>query len=301
MAQALHMMAEPSNTLSWSAQEERRRTLWSIYLLDKMATCGRRRPSLFLDQTCQLQLPCSEHSFLTSTPEKVITLEEFKNLDDYHIVDVDSFALTIAVASTLSQVAAYAFQQNGVTGQRPPWDPTSEYVMICSHLTRFETLFEKFQPIQEHIYTGFLPHHDGSTQLTESFIFSYVLYHLCYCLLQHPFMLRRQLESCGTRMPSRFFARAIESCWNHAQELNQTLANAKQAGYKVAATMFSYSLHVTGTIHSLFQHSVDDSIRTKSVHALQFSLLYLKEKSEYWKNSGCMVSVLRLKPGLTWQ
>jgi hypothetical protein len=144
MAQALHMMAEPSNTLSWSAQEERRRTLWSIYLLDKMATCGRRRPSLFLDQTCQLQLPCSENSFRTSTPEKVITLEEFKKLDDYHIIDMDSFARTIAVASTLSQVAAYAFQQNAVTGQRPPWDPTSEYVMICSHLTRFETLSTSF-------------------------------------------------------------------------------------------------------------------------------------------------------------
>jgi hypothetical protein len=292
MAQSLHMMTEPSKDLSWSAQEERRRTLWSIYLLDKMATCGRRRPSLFLDRTCQLQLPCSEIAFRTSTPERVLTLEEYKSLDDYNVESVDWFARIIAVASTLSQVAAYAFQQNSPTSQKQPWDHTSEYQIIFSQLTQFETLFDSLQPIQDRICTALSPHYDGPTQLNEAAIFSYVLHRLCYCLLQHPFMLRRRLEVCGTRIPASFLAGAIESCWNHAQELTQTLANAKQAGFNVAATMFSYSLLVTGTIHSLFQHSSDEKIRTKSVHALQYSLTHLQDKAKYWKNSAYMVCIL---------
>jgi hypothetical protein len=289
MAQALHMMREPSKSLSWSAQEERRRTLWSIYLLDKMATCGRGRPSLFLDQTCQVQLPCSENSFQTSIPETVITLEEFKRLDDYQATNADSFARTIAVASTLSQVAAYTFQQNGNADQKPPWDHTSEYLIICSQLTRFEALFDCFQPIQERIMIGFLPRPDGSAPLSESFIFSYVLYHLCHCLLQHPFMLRQRLELFGKRIPPSFFAGAIESCWSHAQELSQTIANAKEAGYKVAATMFNYSMLVTGTIYCLFQHAADDMIRTKSRNALLYSLTHLHTTAQYWKNSAYMV------------
>jgi hypothetical protein len=289
MAQSLRMMAEPSENLSWSAQEERRRTLWSIYLLDKMATCGRGRPSLFLDQTCQVQLPCSEISFQSSVPERVMKLEEFKKLDDYQITNADSFARIITVASTLSQVAAYTFQQNGNADQKPPWDHTSEYVIICSQLTRFETLFDCFQPIQERIRQGFLPRLDGSVPLTESFIFSYVLYHLCYCLLQHPFMLRRRLELCGNRLSPSFFAGAVESCWSHAQELSLTLANAKKAGYQIAATMFSYSLLVTGTINCLFQHSANQTIRKKSKDALRYSLDHLHTTGQYWKNSVRMV------------
>lgn len=55
--QALQMTDEPSRSISCAAREEHRRTLWSIYLLDKMATCGRRRPNLFLDSNYNLQLP----------------------------------------------------------------------------------------------------------------------------------------------------------------------------------------------------------------------------------------------------
>lgn len=282
-------MTEPPTTLMFSAQEERRRTLWSIYLLDKMATCGRYRPSLFLDQTIQLQLPCSEHSFRTSSPEQVVTLEDFPCLTDFQIANLKSFAPTIALASVLSQAANYAFEHNKSGGQKKPWDHTSEYQIICSQLTRFETFFDSYGDVQMHILNSPLPQQGALLPITESTIFSYVLYHLCYCLLQHPFLLRRRLEKCGTRIPASFLAQTISSCSSHALELTRTLTNARRSQHKVSATFFSYASIVAGSIHSLQQHSPDGLTRINSAEALQGSLAHLHEKARYWKNSSRMV------------
>lgn len=289
MAQALHLMTEPPTTLTFSAQEERRRTLWSIYLLDKLATCGRYRPSLFLDRTIQLHLPCSEFSFETSSPEQVPTLEDFPSLTDAEIANLKSFAPSIALASVLSKAANYAFEHDKSGGQKLPWDHTSEYQSICSQLSRFETFFDCYGDLQMHILNGPLPQQGGLLQITESTIFSYVVYNLCYCLLQHPFLLRRRLEKCETRIPTSFLAQAISSSSRHAQELTQTLTNARRSQHKVAATFFSYASVVAGSIHCLQQHSPDGLARLKSAEALQGSLAHLIDKAKYWKNSSRMV------------
>lgn len=283
MAQSLRLMAEPPTTIPFSAQEERRRTLWSIYLLDKMATCGRDRPSLFLDRTIHLQLPCSERAFKTSTAEQIMTLDDFWSLDDSQIRNLEPFSSTIALASLLSQAANYAFEHDKNGGQNPPWDHTSEFQIIKSKLTRFETFFEYFGDIQKHILDNSSPY------INEAFIFSYVLYHLCHCLLQHPFLLRRRLEAYTARIPTSFLAQAIASCSNHAQEVTRTLRNARRAQLKASATMFSYSSLVAGSIHCLFQHSSDEHTRMQSVEELQGSIAHLKGQAKYWKNSARMV------------
>lgn len=293
VAQALHMMKEPEKTLPFSAQEERRRTLWSIYLLDKMATCGRDRPSLFLDRTIELQLPCSDASFWMSIPEKVVTLEGFNSLDDSQIQNVAPSALTIALASVLNQTANYAFKHIKSDVHKPPWDHTSEYQAICSQLTRFETLFDSYGDIQKQILEE--PRNfDGSSnlQITESLLFAYVLYNLSHCLLQHPFLLRRRLEDCSGRVPTRFFARAIESAANHAREISRTLANATRAKYRVSATILGYISLVAGSINGLFQHSTDDTVRSSAAAALLENFEHLKAKSIYWKTSARMINTL---------
>nr|ADB89941.1 dsp3 [Plenodomus lingam] len=269
MAQALHMTKEPDNTLCFSAQEERRRTLWSIYLFDKMATCGRDRPSLFRDQTIDLQLPCSDTSFWMSTPEKIVTLEGFNSLEDSQIRNLAPSALTIVLASILSQTSNYAFKHNKSSNQKPPWDHTSEYQVICSQLTRFETLFDSYGDIQEQI-----------------------LIKQKLSMDVHPFLLRRRLEECSLTIPTRFFARAIESGSNHAQEISRTLTNAARAKYRVSATILGYFSLVAASINGLFQHSADETTRMRSAEALAGNLAHIEAKAKHWKTSARMRIVI---------
>ena len=45
IAQDLCLMNEPNPSLPYEDQEERRRVFWSIYILDKLCSCGRARPA----------------------------------------------------------------------------------------------------------------------------------------------------------------------------------------------------------------------------------------------------------------
>ena len=289
VAQAMHMMTEPPTELPFSAQEERRRTLWSIYLLDKLATCGRHRPSLFQDQSIRIQLPCSDENFRTSTPQQVVSLEEFLRFVDFRVDHMETLAPTVVVASLLSQVANYTFQRDITGDRKAPWDHTSEYQTICSQLAQFETLFDCYGDIQATILNTPLRQSEPNVPITESTILTYVLYHLCYCLLQHPFLIRRRLERTQFKIPAGFLSRTIVSCFTHAQELTRTLENAARAQYKVSATFLSYASTVAGSIHCLFQHSLDCLTRIQSVEALQSSIMHISGKTRFWKTSGRMV------------
>jgi len=289
VAQAMHMMTEPPTELPFSAQEERRRTLWSIYLLDKLATCGRHRPSLFQDQSIRIQLPCSDENFRTSTPQQVVSLEGFLRFVDFRVDHMETLAPTVVVASLLSQVANYTFQRDITGDRKAPWDHTSEYQTICSQLAQFETLFDCYGDIQATILNTPLRQSEPNVPITESTILTYVLYHLCYCLLQHPFLIRRRLERTQFKIPAGFLSRTIVSCFTHAQELTRTLENAARAQYKVSATFLSYASTVAGSIHCLFQHSLDCLTRIQSVEALQSSIMHISGKTRFWKTSGRMV------------
>ncbi|KAH7091511.1 fungal-specific transcription factor domain-containing protein [Paraphoma chrysanthemicola] len=292
MAQALQLSIEPPAILPFAEQEERRRTFWSIYLLDRLATCGRHRPSLLLERTIRLPLPCSERSFQASTPEPVVTLESFQHLSDSQITALRSFAPAFALASILSEAAHCAFEHNKSGDQKAPWDHKSEYQVVSSRLSRFETYFEGYGDMQEWIVGSLKPQDRAAAQVSESCLFSYVIYHLCYCLLQHPFLLRHRLQKRGLRIPISFLAQAIASCLFHAQELTQTLSNAKRAGYRISASCLSYASMVAGSVHCLFQHSHDVPTRERATEALQETFTHMNEKARHWKNVGHMAETL---------
>jgi hypothetical protein len=207
-----------------------------------------------------------------------------------HIIDAP--ARSIVVASILSQVAGYMLQQPNKAGQKPPWDHNSEYAVICTQLNRLETMFELFQPIQANINVARDPSGDFDDHAirTDTFLFSYVIYQLCYCLMYHPFLLRRVVDGSTKRTPLSFLSHALSSCRTHAQELVNTLTNARQAGFKLGASFYGYCLLVAGTVHALFQNSTDELIRAESSHTVDYTLALLAEKAKIWTNSACMVS-----------
>lgn len=217
LAQMLDMQSEPDPCLPVIEQEEHRRTYWSIYLLDKLVTCSRGRPSIFQDYTCQLHLPCSEDDFRTATKRNTRTLEQLKNSEDLAgMSEIGDFARVITMASTLSRTSNYILQQYDLTSPKPPWDQNSEFSAIRSRLVRLDTQFEFWRPIEDIIMLK--SSIDGTVDFNsaEPLIFSYSLYHMCHCLLQHPFLLRRRLESFSARFPVSFFAKAVEERQAHA-------------------------------------------------------------------------------------
>ncbi|KAH7000789.1 fungal-specific transcription factor domain-containing protein [Ilyonectria destructans] len=60
ISQDLRLMLDCPTSIGVAEKEERRRVFWSVYMLDRLASCARARPPAVLEASCHLSLPCDE-------------------------------------------------------------------------------------------------------------------------------------------------------------------------------------------------------------------------------------------------
>ena len=61
------MLLDPDGAEAFIAEETRRRTFWSCFILDRYMASGARRPTMIRPDDVQLQLPCGEKTWAFGT------------------------------------------------------------------------------------------------------------------------------------------------------------------------------------------------------------------------------------------
>lgn len=282
-AQGLQLNLEPDPQLALWEQEERRRTFWSVYLLDRLVSVGRHRPPVLNDIDCTVRLPMSEEAFRAGSPSLDIpSLSEMAgNAQMLSVTTLDQFALVITMASALGQILRYDMKPNPGKSQ-PPWDFESDFARIYSSLMDFETR----SPL---VFTS-LPHairqdftHDGviDQQRTGHLIYAQVLYHLNQILLNHPFLLSQKLQACQTRIPPSFLRESTQRCQSHAKILIQIIREVESMGTFVETSFYAYCVIVAGVIHRLYENHSDDTIRREASEGYRYCVEFL-ENHTHW-------------------
>ncbi|KAI1872771.1 uncharacterized protein JN550_003645 [Neoarthrinium moseri] len=248
IAQDLQLMKEPSGTSSVVEQEKCRRVFWSIYLLDKLVSCGRSRPPAIHDEDCQVQLPCDEMAFRNGYAQRTATLHQVSSwtAESNHIGG--NFALAILAASALGRCARYVLHQRE-TDELAPWDSRSEfatintYLLLVSHHLRVESMSVD-DIVQKHQKT------DGSLDCQDAghMLFSHAVFHLCYCLLNHPILLLLRLQKLNYRVPANFLVRSLHTSCEHASMIIDILDQAATAGLPIRASFYAYATTLAGSI-----------------------------------------------------
>jgi Fungal specific transcription factor domain len=285
-------MHEPDPSLPYQDQEERRRTFWSIYLLDSLATCGRARPPMLRDYSCKLHLPSTEASFRDGQCNLSSDIDQALNKEDDHgnLLNLAPFARVIVTVTILGRCAQYVLQGLNLRSEKPPWDAGSDYASINSSLLDFESRAKLHRPLQE----VFAEHCVISDHLdrysAEHLVFSYALYHLSQCLLNHHFLLRRRLINYAAKVPLTFSSHISVTCREHAQQLTRLMENARNLGCELRSSFFGYCALIAGTINALHQYSTHEHIRQESMLGLAMNTLFLQNHVQYWKNAELMVS-----------
>lgn len=289
-------MKEPADWLPYSEQEEQRRTFWSAYLLDKLISCGRLRPLIILDEDCDVQLPCDELTFRHGESRKTNTLHQLQCWNTELTQRPSPFALTILMASIFGRSTRYA-HHNRSPNDIPPWDTKSEFSAINSSLL----LMESYSKPGGMEISDVIPregHGEIDRQRAGHVIFAHTLFHLCHCLLNHPFLLHLRLKPFGAKVPDSFFSRAFEIGHDHARLLVDVLYDATEADCPVESSFYAYCVTVAGGIHSLCMHS-GQSITTATLtpHESQYfqrSADMLDKLAQLWPHAANMVCFRRL-------
>lgn len=282
-------MKEAGEQFSPAEQEERRRAFWSAYLIDKLISCGRSRPLAILDDDCNVLLPCDEEAFQENEWNKSPTLDQLRSWDTKLTESPSPFALVILMASILGNCTSYVHRRYN-KARIPPWDPRSEFSTISSSLLLLESYSSiGIDSISESINSG---NAVEQRQLGHR-IFAQALFHLCHCLLGHPFLVHLHLNPFGSKTPSSFVSRMLQMGCDHARYLLDFLQEARNLGCLIESSFYPYCIAVAGGIHSLnahFQESNGDAHQASaSTHYFTQSVDALERLGTLWVHATNMV------------
>lgn len=289
-AQALRLNEEPEPDLPAWEREERRRTFWSMYLLDRLISLGPNRPPSFSDDDCTVHLPSSDEAFLGGTDDQDMPILT-SIIDDprgLQYQKLDYFALTTVMACTLGRFIRYSLKR-ALVEKFPPWDSRSSYTQIHSMLLHYETSSPFTYGGASQIIQNQLSHQHRLGHL----IFSQALFHLNYCLLNHPFILYHHFRSSATPIPLSFARETLQRSFFHAGKLLDLIQDAQDNGRFAESSFFGYCAMVPGIIFRLYEQGEDPSVAEVSRERVAATLEYLERRPTRWQFHPIMVSLLK--------
>lgn len=285
---------EPDPNLPPAVKEERRRVFWALYIQDRLISLSRENIPVFRDEQCRVRLPCSEVVFRNCTEERTPELEAVKtdSVDESVIRTCSPLALTVVLASSLGQVTQYILLENRASRPAPPWSPTSPYVAVVSNLMQLETHFGINEPLKDHLDRSCATNGSIDQHVAGPLIYSRALFHLCQCLLHHPFLLKQLINLSQQKAPPSFLSRAWETCRSHAISLNH-LNSMRNQNVMLLTSLYGYSTMIAGTIHVLSMHDQNPLVREEAKEHYNHCITFLRELSHFWKHAGLMLARLQ--------
>ncbi|KAH8587353.1 fungal-specific transcription factor domain-containing protein [Bisporella sp. PMI_857] len=286
IAQDLRMMMEPDPALSFADQEEHRRVFWSIYVLDKLCSCGRARPASIIDAHCHVQLPCGESNFRDGRWEDTPSLSEALTPEKH--TELGDLALVVLTACIIGKCAQHSIHSNGPDSNHiPPWDSKSDFAAIYSKLLLLETQYDMGSRINNRL-ANCIRHGVLDMPIAGPLVYSHALFHMSQCLLHHPFLLSNQSRT-GAKPPVSFLNRAMQTSRENANSIFALVQDAKNAGYPIYFSFMGYVVSVAGSINMLYLQDEDAGVCGQALISFQSGMEYLEELAKYWKCGARMV------------
>lgn len=194
--------------------ESKRRTIWSVYMMDRCNSSGRNRSSCIRLEDIKVKLPCQEKTFLfgdfkqpSFTFQQASDIIHHKESHD-RIGELSCFGFLIVLFESWAKIAKWVGETGGKLESLPPHDPNSTYYKLSHELDMFRDslpsnlLYNKFN-LEAHIA-------DGSAA---DFGYFHCLFSLCRIFLN-----REYFFCCPESLP--------EGWWKEStRELFQTLDN----------------------------------------------------------------------------
>ncbi|VEU23187.1 DEKNAAC104322 [Brettanomyces naardenensis] len=126
-------------------QEVKRRTLWSVYMMDRCISSGRNRSSAIRVDDIKIQLPCTERDFAFGTNVKCMTFNELmavveKGEPDDRLPKTTSTTFTVAAFEVWAKIAKWAGEGGARNEKIDPWLEGSTYHELSGQVSRLEKM-----------------------------------------------------------------------------------------------------------------------------------------------------------------
>lgn len=140
-----------TSTKEWIMSEERRRTFWSAYLLDRYLSNGRGRPQTIKNEDITIALPSDNINFTFGTPEATRYLNQPLAEGQTTLPEcTGTMASMIELVDLWSRMARWSCSRAWVTEVLAPWDERSEFFAITTRLDEWRAQLPKSLQYDDH-------------------------------------------------------------------------------------------------------------------------------------------------------
>ncbi|KAL3459429.1 hypothetical protein BJX64DRAFT_301280 [Aspergillus heterothallicus] len=284
LAQSVNTNGETLGALH-AEMDEKRRCLWSIYLLQSLQGDGLQSARLIsgvrtLFDTGSGFSPTYD---LTSVPE---------NMPNCSRGELDLVSYVIQVGEVWSMAMAYAASR--VEPDAPaPWSPRSDYSIVTYRHMEFDSRVPlKYRYDANKFHEHRLHELNQRREFWGPWLFTQFLYLAIPCLLNHPFLLSRRLRGFRHTMPQSFIRQSFETITNNAAWILHLIDLIEHKGFEVCDPTLAHCVLIIATIH--LQHSFveDASFREKARRGFTKCVRFLHPLAQRWPHVQNMIDRL---------
>ncbi|KKK18461.1 hypothetical protein P175DRAFT_0428866 [Aspergillus ochraceoroseus IBT 24754] len=285
LAQSVSATGEALGALRAADADEKRRCLWSIYLLQSLQGDGVQTPRLIVGVRTPFNSGSGFSSTydLTSIPDCAVP--NFK--EEYDLV-----SYTIQLGEVWSLAMGYAASRVEPDAP-PPWSPRSDYSIVTYRHMEFDSRVPlKYRYDANRFHEHRLHELNRRREFWGPWLFTQFLYLAIPCLLNHPFLLSRRLRSFRHTMPQSFIRQSFEAITNNAAWILHLIDLIEHKGFEICDPTLAHCVLIVATIH--LQHSFveDASFREKARRGFTKCVRFLHPLAQRWPHIQNMIDRL---------
>lgn len=269
--------------------EERRRCVWSLYLLDRMTGSRSRRITFPFGVQSMCPHPASPGKTSRGEIQAISEADENTSGRDRGII-----AYSLMLYDVWDKVARYSSNSEAAAG-KPLWTANSEYAAIVSSLMEFESGY----PDKHRFEQGLRDHDNRILQENRAYWAPFMsiqfLYPTVLCLLNHPYLLSVRLGPIASSVPRTFSQAASDLVKLHSNWIVRSIDITKEKGFPIVDPFCAYCVAVAATVFD--HHRMVGSAQTRRNSEEDFNkcVEFLRSVAHLWPIIACMVTTLLSK------
>ncbi|KIX07126.1 uncharacterized protein Z518_05103 [Rhinocladiella mackenziei CBS 650.93] len=258
--------------------EEQRRLFWSVSTLDSLCGLQVKVPSL-LDDIHNPRYLAVEGMLQQTTAPCPLLPQDLYTDDGEKSIGI--WGHMVRSATLWGEVRNYV--SRCAEGQvRAPWQPTSGYTIINSHLLDMECAFPTSYRYDS---AKFVEHTNEEIFEKRQFWLPWmkiqITYHTIHSVLNHPFLYSSRASK-PRPGPNAFWRTSTDLALLHSTWIARLIGMANKKGLKLADPYFAHAAAVAVTLHSYWSRATDSRIRVPAVNNLEICRSFITEMGCHW-------------------
>ena len=175
---------KPSTNIRESTieKEVRRRTLWSCFIMDRMLSAGKYRPTMISMKLLKVQLPCSDDHFLFVRDVFTGFLDQPARSNGNRNDDA-GLSCYIRLVEIFGRFSKYSYAGGRRTETLPPWDSSTQFYKLRQELEDFQRELPSNMAFTEANLAAHIEKRNATTYAS-----MHTLYSLCLIMLHREYI-----------------------------------------------------------------------------------------------------------------